>query len=88
MLAIFVKFVILFVALRTLKKHLPCLCEFSDNEILSSYAKEVYSYYDIEQIEEFVAFKGAYEGASVGFRVPAKPLRFELWGAHEDLSLP
>ena len=22
----------------------------------------------------------------VGLRVPAKPLRFELWGAHEDLS--
>ena len=24
--------------------------------------------------------------AIVGFRVPAKPLRFEHWGAHEDLS--
>ena len=21
----------------------------------------------------------------VGYRVPVKPLRFELWGAHEDL---
>jgi len=42
------------------KKHLPYLCEFNDNEILSSYAKGVYSYYDIEQIEEFVAFKGAF----------------------------
>ena len=47
------------------KKHLPYLCEFNDNEILSSYAKGVYSYYDIEQIEEFVAFKGAYEVASL-----------------------
>ena len=47
------------------KKHLPYLCEFNDNEILSSYAKSVYSYYDIEQIEEFVAFKGAYEVASL-----------------------
>ena len=45
------------------KKHLPYLCEFNDNEILS-YAKGVYSYYDIEQIKEFVAFKGAYEVAS------------------------
>src|SRR3989337_3292337 len=45
------------------KKHLPYLCEFNENEILSSYAKGVYSYYDIEQIEEFVAFKGAYEVA-------------------------
>ena len=25
------------------------------------------------------------EAMSVGYRVPAKPLRFELWGAHEDL---
>ena len=47
------------------KKHLPYLCEFNNNEILSSYAKGVYSYYDIEQIEEFVAFKGAYEVASL-----------------------
>ena len=56
---------ILLVALKTLKKHLPYLCEFNENEILSSYAKGVYSYYDIEQIEEFVAFKGAYEVASL-----------------------
>ena len=47
------------------KKHLPYLGEFNDNEILSSYAKGVYSYYNIEQIEEFVAFKGAYEVASL-----------------------
>jgi hypothetical protein len=47
------------------KKHLPYLCEFNDNEILSSYEKGVYSYYDIEQIEEFIAFKGAYEVASL-----------------------
>ena len=51
---------ILLVAQRTLKKHLPYLCEFNDNEILSSYEKGVYSYYDIEQTGEFVAFKGAY----------------------------
>ena len=47
------------------KKHLPYLCEFNDNEILSSYGKGVYSYYDIEQIEEFVVFKGAHEVASL-----------------------
>ena len=47
------------------KKHLPYLCEFNDKEILSSYAKGVYSYYDIEQIEEFVVFKGAHEVASL-----------------------
>ena len=47
------------------KKHLPYLCEFNDNKILSSYEKGVYSYYDIKQIEEFVAIKGSYEVASL-----------------------
>ena len=47
------------------EKHLPYLCEFNDNEILSSYAKCVYSYYDIKQTEEFVALKGHYEVASL-----------------------
>ena len=47
------------------KKHLLYQCEFSDNGIVFSYTKGVYSYYDIEQIEEFVAFKGAYEIASL-----------------------
>ena len=28
---------------------------------LSSYANGIYDYYDVEQIEEFVAFMGAYE---------------------------
>jgi hypothetical protein len=47
------------------RKHLPFQCEFNENEILSSYAKGVYDYFDIEKIEEFVAFKGAYEIASL-----------------------
>ena len=47
------------------KKHLPYQCEFSDNGIVSLYAKGVYNYYDVQQIEEFVAFKGAYEIASL-----------------------
>src|SRR3989337_1419584 len=56
---------ILVVVLKTLKKHLPFQCEFKDIGFLSSYAKGVYNYYDIEQIEELVAFKGAYEIASL-----------------------
>ena len=32
-----------------------------DSETLASYARGIYDYYDAEQIEEFVAFKGAYE---------------------------
>ena len=35
--------------------------QFNDNETLASYANGIYDYYDVEQIEEFVAFMGAYE---------------------------
>ena len=41
--------------------HLPFSCEFNDNETLDSYANGIYDYYDVEQIEEFVAFKAAYD---------------------------
>ena len=41
--------------------HLPFSCKFNDNETLASYARGIYDYYDVEQIEEFVAFMGAYE---------------------------
>ena len=40
---------------------LPFSCKFNDNETLASYANGIYDYYDVEQIEEFVAFKAAYE---------------------------
>ena len=46
------------------KKHLPYQCEFSDNEIVSSYTKCVYNYYDFQQIKEFVASRGTCEIAS------------------------
>ena len=36
--------------------HLPFLCEFNDNKTLACYANGIY---DVEQIEEFVAFKAA-----------------------------
>jgi len=47
------------------KKHLPYQCEFIDNGPISSYAKGVYNYYDVQQIVEFVAFKSTYEIASL-----------------------
>src|SRR4051812_13993666 len=47
------------------RKHPPFQCEFNENETLSSYAKGVYDYFDVEKIEEFVAFKGAYEISSL-----------------------
>ena len=43
------------------KKHLPFSCKFNDDKISASYANGIYDYYDVEQIEEFVAFMGAYE---------------------------
>ena len=41
--------------------HLPFSCKFNNNETSASYARGIYDYYDVEQIEEFVAFMGAYE---------------------------
>ena len=41
--------------------HLPFSCKFNDDKTLDSYANGIYDYYDVEQIEEFVAFMGAYE---------------------------
>src|SRR4051812_20822805 len=42
-------------------KHLPFQCDYNDNETLAAYAKGIYDFDNIEQIEEFVVFKGAYE---------------------------
>ena len=41
--------------------HLPFSCKFNDNKTLASYSNGIYDYCDVEQIEEFVAFMGAYE---------------------------
>src|SRR3954465_8202480 len=46
-------------------KHLGFQCEYNDDETLASYAKRNYDFYDAEQIEEFVAYKGAYEITSL-----------------------
>src|SRR6266496_4031281 len=54
--------------------HLPFSCKFNDNETLASYANGRYDYYDVERIEEFVAFKGAYEIESL----------FEKYEAFDD----
>ena len=45
--------------------HLSFSCKFNDNETLDSYANGICDYYDVERIEEFVAFKGAYETESL-----------------------
>ena len=42
-------------------KHLPFQCDYNDNETLAAYAKGNYDFGNLERIEEFVVFKGAYE---------------------------
>ena len=51
--------------------HLPFSCKFNDNETLASYANSIYDYYDVERVEEFVAFKGAYEIESLFLKYEA-----------------
>ena len=41
--------------------HLPFSCRFNYDKTLASYANGIYDYYDVEQIEEFIAFMGAWE---------------------------
>ena len=57
--------------------HFLFQCTCNDNEILSSYAKGCCNYYDVERIEEFVAFKGAYEIASLLENVDDAPYKSE-----------
>ena len=45
--------------------HHPFSCKFNDDKTLASYANGIYDYYDVEQIEEFVAFMGAYKTESL-----------------------
>ena len=58
-------------------KHLSLQCEYNDDETLASYAKRNYDFYDVEQIEEFVAFKGAYEITSLLKNIDDAPYKSE-----------
>ena len=58
-------------------KHLAFQCEYNDDETLASYAKGTYDFYDAEQIEEFVAFKGAYEITSFLENIGDAPYKSE-----------
>ena len=40
-------------------KHVAFQCEYNDDATSASYAKGNHDFYDVEQIEEFVSFKGA-----------------------------
>ena len=58
-------------------KHLAFQCEYNDDETLASYAKGNYDFYDAEQIEEFIAFKGAYEITSFLENIDDAPYKSE-----------
>jgi hypothetical protein len=58
-------------------KHLSFQCEYNDDETLASYAKGNYDFYDPEQIEEFVIFKGAYEITSFLKNIDDAPYKSE-----------
>ena len=54
-------------------KHLPFQCWCNDNETLVSYTKGNYDFFVVEQIEEVVVFKGAYEIASFAENIDDAP---------------
>src|SRR3954470_6859151 len=58
-------------------KHLSFQCEYNDDETLASYAKGNYDFYDAEPIEEFVAYKGAYEITSLLRNINDAPYKSE-----------
>src|ERR1043165_6840944 len=58
-------------------KHLAFQCEYNDDKTLASYAKGNYDFYDVEQIEEFFAFKGAYEITSLMKTIDDAPYKSE-----------
>src|SRR3954469_13616153 len=60
-------------------KHLPFQCEYNDNVIISSYVKGNYRFYDVEQIEEFIAWKGAFKIAYLLEIIDDAPYTYEIY---------
>ena len=58
-------------------KHLPFQCACNDNETIASYVKGNYDFDDVEQIEEFIAWKGAYEITSLLENIDDAPYKSE-----------
>src|SRR3954468_3326396 len=58
-------------------KHLAFQCEYNYDETLASYAKRNYDFYDADEIEEFVAYKGAYEITSLLKNIDDAPYKSE-----------
>ena len=60
-------------------KHLPFQCEYNDNDTIASYARGNYDFYDVEQIEEFIAWKGAFEIAYLLENINDAPYKYEIY---------
>src|SRR3954470_23366418 len=60
-------------------KHLPFQCEYNDNVTISSYVKGNYDFYDVASIEEFIAWKGAFELASLLENTDDSPYKCEVY---------
>src|SRR3954453_23244282 len=60
-------------------KHLPFQCECNDNVTISSYVKGNYEFYDVEQIREFIAWKGAFEIAYLLESIHDAPYKYEIY---------
>src|SRR3954471_632256 len=60
-------------------KDLPFQCNYNDNVTISSYVKGNSDFYDVEQIEEFIAFKGAFELASLLENTDDSPYEYEVY---------
>ena len=64
-------------------KHLRFQCEYNDNVTISSYVKGNYDFYDVEQIEEFIAWKGAFEIAYLLESIDDAPNKYEIYAILE-----
>src|SRR4051812_30975958 len=60
-------------------KHLPFQCEYNDNVTISSYVKGNFEFYDGEQIEEFIACKGAFQIAYLLESIDDAPYKYEIY---------
>jgi hypothetical protein len=60
-------------------KHLPFQCVYNDDATISSYINGNYEFYDVEKIEEFIAWKGAFELAYLLENTDDAPFKYEVY---------
>jgi hypothetical protein len=58
-------------------KHLPFQCEYNDDVTISSYINGNYDFYDLEKIEQFIAWNGAFELAYLLENTNDAPYKYE-----------